>query len=132
MPSLKKLAEQIAETTGAEKSAAYVAARVALEAIPTPAGTRWDYYAVPDELAAEVAERAAAALNNVGGDGTIAAVTPVAEAQRDYAAALEAAEHAREQRDDAIRAARAAGVPIAELQRATGLGRQRVSTICSQ
>lgn len=132
MPPLKKLAEQIAEATGAEKSAAYVAARVALEAIPTPAGTRWDYYAVPDELAAEVAERAADALNKVGGDGTIAAVTPVAEAQRDYDAALEAAEHAREQRDDAIRAARAAGVPIAELQRATGLGRQRVSTICSQ
>ena len=132
MPSLKKLAEQIAGTTGAEKSAAYVAARVALEAIPTPAGTRWDYYAVPDELAAEVSERAAAALNSVEDDGTIAAVTPVAEAQRDYDAALEAAEHTREQRDDAIRAARAAGVPIAELQRATGLGRQRVSTICSQ
>lgn len=128
---LKKIAEQVAERTGADKSTAYVAARVALEATPPPAGTRWDYYAVPDERVDDIIERAAAAVNEVGGD-PLAAVQPLVAAQEDYADTLEASERARETRDDAMRSARAAGVPIAELQRVTGLSRARVSAICAQ
>ena len=128
---LKKIAEQIAERTGADKSTAYVAARVALEATPPPAGTRWDYYAVPDERVDDIIEQASAAVNEVGGD-TLAAVQPLARAQEEYDDAIEASERARAARDDAIRSARAAGVPIAELMRVTGLSRARVAAICAQ
>lgn len=128
---LKKIAEQIAERTGADKSTAYVAARVALQATPPPAGTRWDYYAVPDERVDDIIERASTAVNEVGGD-TLAAVQPLSKAQEDYDDTIEASERARAARDDAIRSARAAGVPIAELMRVTGLSRARVVAICAQ
>lgn len=132
MTHIRMIAERVADDTGAEQQVAYTACRVALEAIPTPAaGTKWDYTNVPADLVDRVAADARAALDRTAEGGTMTALQPLEHAQSELEGALEAVEQARAVRDDAMRAARAAGVPIAALQKVTGLSRGRTAAICA-
>lgn len=132
MTHIRMIAEQVAGDTGTEQQAAYTACRVALEAIPTPAaGTKWDYTNVPAELVDRVAADATTALKSAPEGGRLGALQPLQEAQDALEAATNAVERARATRDAAMRAARAAGVPIAALQRVTGLSRGRTAAICA-
>ena len=131
MTHIKMIAKTVAEQTGAEYQTAYTAARMALEAIPTPApGVRWDFYRIPDDLVDQVTAGAIEGIKTLGGKDNNP-LHDVQVAQNDFTAAEEELEKARATRDDAIRTARRAGAPIAALQKLTGLSRQRVSAICA-
>lgn len=129
MTHIRMIAKKVADDTGKDFQTAYVATRTALQAIPTPTpGVQWDFYRVPDELVDRVADAARRALED--SSGQLEALAPVERAQKEFADAEKQLERAREKRDESIRAARAAGVPIAALQEVTHLSRQRVSGIC--
>lgn len=127
---IRKIAERVAADTGADYKRAYTACRVALEAQPKPEGTRWDIYNVPEAIADTVAQHAAANLDKVGGAAALL-LHNIEVVQGDLDAAEQRVVELREARDQAVRDARAAGMPFADLQRATGLSRQRVSKICT-
>lgn len=127
MTSVRDIARQLTEKHGTP--AAAVAVFDALHAIPSPGkGMSWD----SDNLPAHIAERIiASAERDLSRGSEPAPIQELIKAQDALDKADTALHDARAMRDDAIRRARRANVPMTEVLEVTGLNRSYASSIAN-
>lgn len=127
MTSVREIARQLTEKHGTP--AAAVAVFDALHTIPAPgAGMSWDSEDLPDDIAARIEEMAE---RDLARGSEPAPIEELISAQDALDKADEELRRARSVRDDAIRRARRANVPMTKVLEVTGLKRAQASNIAN-
>lgn len=127
MTSVREIARQLTEKHGTP--AAAVAVFDALHTMPSPgAGMSWDSEDLPDDIAARIEEMAE---RDLARGSEPAPIQELIEAQDSLNKADEELRRARAARDDAIRRARRANVPMTRVLEVTGLKRAQASNIAN-
>lgn len=127
MASVREIARQLTEKHGTP--AAAVAVFDALHTMPAPgAGMSWDSDNLPDHIAERII---ASAERDLSRGSEPAPIQELISAQDALAKADKALHDARAMRDDAIRRARRANVPMTKVMEVTGLKRSHASTIAN-
>lgn len=127
MTSLRDIARQLTEKHGTP--AAAVAVFDAMHAMPTPGkGMSWDSDNLPDHIAERVI---ASAERDLARGTEPAPIQQLIEAQDGLDKADDALRKARAVRDDSIRRARRANVPVTRIIEVTGLKRSQASAIAN-
>lgn len=127
MTSVREIARQLTEKHGTP--AAAVAVFDALHTMPSPgAGMSWDSEDLPDDIAARIEEMAE---RDLARGSEPAPIEELISAQDALDKADKALRDARSVRDDAIRRARRANVPMTKVLEVTGLKRAQASNIAN-
>ena len=127
MTSVKDIARKLTEKHGTP--AAAVAVFDALHTMPSPgAGMSWDSDNLPDHIAERVI---ASAERDLASGSEPAPIQELISAQDALDKADEELRRARQVRDDAIRRARRASVPMTRVMEVTGLKRAQASNIAN-
>ena len=127
MTSVREIARQLTEKHGTP--AAAVAVFDALHTMPSPgAGMSWDSEDLPDDIAARIEEMAE---RDLARGSEPAPIQELISAQDALDKADEELRRARSVRDDAIRRARRANVPMTRVLEVTGLKRSHASSIAN-
>lgn len=127
MTSVREIARQLTEKHGTP--AAAVAVFDALHAMPSPGkGMSWDSDNLPDHIAERIV---ASAERDLSRGSEPAPIQELIKAQDGLDKADKALRDARAMRDDAIRRARRANVPMTRVLEVTGLKRSQASTIAN-
>ena len=127
MTSVREIARQLTEKHGTP--AAAVAVFDALHAMPSPGkGMSWDSDNLPDHIAERIV---ASAERDLSRGSEPAPIQELIKAQDALDKADKALRDARAMRDDAIRRARRANVPMTRVLEVTGLKRSQASTIAN-
>lgn len=127
MTSVRDIARQLTEKHGTP--AAAVAVFDALHAIPSPGkGMSWDSDNLPDHIAERII---ASAERDLSRGSEPAPIQELIKAQDALDKADRALHDARAMRDDAIRRARRANVPVTKIIEVTGLKRSHASFIAN-
>lgn len=127
MTSVRDIARKLTEKHGTP--AAAVAVFDALHAMPSPgAGMSWDSDNLPDHIAERII---ASAERDLSRGSEPAPIQELISAQDALDKADEELRRARSVRDDAIRRARRANVPMTRVLEVTGLKRSHASSIAN-
>lgn len=127
MTSVREIARQLTEKHGTP--AAAVAVFDALHTMPSPgAGMSWDSEDLPDHIAERII---ASAERDLSRGSEPAPIQELISAQDALDKADEELRRARSVRDDAIRRARRANVPMTRVLEVTGLKRAQASNIAN-
>lgn len=127
MTSVREIARKLTEKHGTP--AAAVAVFDALHVMPSPgAGMSWDSDNLPDHIAERII---ASAERDLSRGSEPAPIEELISAQERLDKADEALRDARQVRDDAIRRARRANVPMTRVLEVTGLKRAHASNIAN-
>lgn len=127
MTSVKEIARELTEKYGTP--AAAVAVFDALHVMPSPgAGVRWDSEDLPEDIASRIVEMAE---RDLARGSEPAPIEELISAQEGLDKADKALRDARAMRDDAIRRARRANVPMTRVLEVTGLKRAHASNIAN-
>lgn len=127
MTSVKDIARKLTEKHGTP--AAAVAVFDALHTMPSPgAGMSWDSDNLPDHIAEQII---ASAERDLASGSEPAPIQELISAQDVLDKADRALRDARAVRDDAIRRARRANVPMTRVLEVTGLKRAQASNIAN-
>lgn len=127
MTSVKDIARKLTEKHGTQ--AAEVAVFDALHTLPSPgAGMSWDSDNLPDHIAEQII---ASAERDLSRGSEPAPIQELISAQDALDKADKALHDARAVRDDAIRRARKANVPMTRVLEVTGLKRAQASNIAN-
>lgn len=127
MTSVRDIARQLTEKHGTP--AAAVAVFDALHTIPAPgAGMSWDSDNLPDHIAERIV---ASAERDLSRGSEPAPIQELIKAQDALDKADKTLRDARAARDDAIRRARRANVPMTRVLEVTGLKRAQASSIAN-
>ena len=125
MTSVREIARQLTEKHGTP--AAAVAVFDALHAMPSPGkGMSWDSDNLPDDIAERII---ASAERDLARGSEPAPIQELISAQDALDKADKALRDARAARDDAIRRARRANVPMTKVMEVTGLKRAHATNI---
>lgn len=125
MTSVRQIARQLTEKHGTP--AAAVAVFDALHAMPSPGkGMSWDSDNLPDDIAERII---ASAERDLARGSEPAPIQELISAQDALDKADKALRDARAARDDAIRRARRANVPMTKVMEVTGLKRAHATNI---
>ncbi|MDK4328428.1 MULTISPECIES: hypothetical protein [Corynebacterium] len=127
MTSVREIARQLTEKHGTP--AAAVAVFDALHTMPSPGkGMSWDSDNLPDHIAERII---ASAERDLSRGSEPAPIQELIKAQDALDKADEELRKARQVRDDAIRRARRANVPMTRVLEVTGLKRAQASNIAN-
>ncbi|WP_454973010.1 hypothetical protein [Corynebacterium propinquum] len=127
MTSVRDIARKLTEKHGTP--AAAVAVFDALHTMPSPGiGMSWDSEDLPDDIAARIEEMAE---RDLARGSEPAPIQELISAQGALNKADEELRRARSVRDDAIRRARRANVPMTRVLEVTGLKRSQASSIAN-
>lgn len=127
MTSVREIARQLTEKHGTP--AAAVAVFDALHAMPSPGkGMSWDSDNLPDHIVERII---ASAERDLSRGSEPAPIQELISAQDALDKADKALHNARAMRDDAIRRARRANVPMTKVLEVTGLKRSHASFIAN-
>lgn len=125
MTSVREIAHKLTEKHGTP--AAAVAVFDALHVMPSPgAGMSWDSDNLPDHIAERII---ASAERDLSRGSEPAPIEELISAQEGLDKADKALRDARQVRDDAIRRARRANVPMIKVMEVTGLKRAQATNI---